>query len=516
MRTLVPLPSSRCIASASRTVFGILVLSALVPGSLWSQSVTVNYLYPSTSAVLESNGTQAIAPGGATFYIFGSILQTVVTPNSITITNPTGITALMDTVSFDGPQYIFPTVGSTGVTIVGVAIDPSSNVPGFDSSSITFASHEVRLNLQSLVLFPGLNIKVNLSAAVLTTTATTVNFSYQPGGGTPPSQTIQLSNTGAPVPFTATFNGGTTSPAGLVTIAPTSGTTPSALVLSLNPAVLSTLAVGTYSGTVVVSSSAIPGGDQSITVTLVVAAAGVPAIQSVLNGASFAPGPVSPGEIISIFGSNMGPTPGSGFAPLNGKIDVTLAGTQVLFDNVPAPLIFVSSAQINAIVPYEVASLVGTATGTKVTVVRGAVASSPLLVAVAATSPAIFSTLQTGNGQGAILNQDLSPNTANNPAAKGSVVLIYGTGEGSLTPFVPTGTISGPSLPLPKPSADVSVTIGGVPATIQYAGEAPGLVAGVIQINATIPTDIGSGPQQVVLKIGSNSNSQQVINVAAQ
>ena len=166
----------------------------------------------------------------------------------------------------------------------------------------------------------------------------------------------------------------------------------------------------------------------------------------------------------------MGPTPGVGFTPVNGKIDVILGGTQVLFDNVPAPLIFVSSAQINAIVPYEVASLLNTTTGTKVTVVRGAVTSSALVLGVTAASPAIFSTLQTGNGQGAILNQDLSVNTVTNPAAKGSVVLIYGTGEGPLTPSVPTGSITGSALPLPKPTADVSVTIGGQPAMILYRG----------------------------------------------
>ncbi|HEY6390982.1 MAG TPA: hypothetical protein VIX89_06880, partial [Bryobacteraceae bacterium] len=325
------------------------------------------------------------------------------------------------------------------------------------------------------------------------------------------------SSTGSAVPFTATFNGGGTSPAGLVTVTPASGTTPSALALSLNPVVLATLAPGAYSGNVTVSSTAIPGGDLTIKVNVTVSAAAPPAVVSVVNGASFAPGPVSPGEIISIFGTNLGPAPGQGFIPLNGKIDVNLAGTQVLFDNVPAPLIFVSFGQINAIVPYEVASLVNTGQGTKMTVVRGGVASNQVVLGLTATSPAIFSALQTGNGQGAILNQNLSPNSANNPAVKGTVVSIYATGEGSLTPFVPSGTISGPSLPLPKPIATpVTVTIGGQPATVSYAGEAPGLVSGVIQVNAMVPNGIGSGPQTVVLTIGTNANITQVITVAVQ
>jgi len=254
----------------------------------------------------------------------------------------------------------------------------------------------------------------------------------------------------------------------------------------------------------------------AIKVNLTVSAAAAPTIVSIVNGASFAPGQVSPGEIISIFGSNMGPTPGLGFTPINGKIDVTLAGTQVLFDNVPAPLIYVSGGQINAIVPYEVASLLNTGIGTKVTVVRGGVASGQFNAGVTATSPAIFSALQTGNGQGAILNQNLSANSVSNPAVKGTFVSIYATGEGSLTPFVPTGTITGLLPPFPKPILPVTVMIGGQVAITNYAGEAPTLVSGVLQVNAMVPTNITSGPQQVVLTIGTNTNIQQVINVAVQ
>lgn len=425
---------------------------------------------------------------------------------------PVGTTIGAVTTLFNGTGWLAATVSGNTVTVTA---NGGSLLQGTYNGVVT-------------VIVPGAGnspfyVPVTLvvgPAQGLTLSATTVNFSSQVGGTAPASQTVQLSSTGVAVPFTATFVGGTTSPAGLVTITPASGTTPSPLVLTLNPTVLATLGVGTYSGNVVVSSTAIPGGDQTIRVNLTVAAAAAPVIISVVNGASFAPGPVSPGEIISIFGSNMGPTPGVGFTPVvtpaGSKIDVNLAGTQVLFDNVPAPLIFVSAGQINAIVPYEVASLLNTGIGTKVTVLRGGVASIQFVAGVTATSPAIFSALQTGNGQGAILNQNLSANSVSNPAVKGTFVSIYATGEGSLTPFVPTGTISGPTLPLPKPIANVSVMIGGQPATITYAGEAPGLVSGVIQINAMVPTNIGSGPQQVVLTIGNNMNIQQVINVAVQ
>jgi uncharacterized protein (TIGR03437 family) len=514
---------------AGLTWLGVTPNNGLTPNSL---QVSIN---PAGLAVGTYTGTITVQPpvGATSTYPIQTIPVTLtiasanvtVTPASLTFNQAVG-----------GLAPPFQTLQVTGVP-AGTTIAANTtllNGTGWLTTNVAGSTVTVTANGSALpqgtyngvvtVIVPGatnnpFNIPVTLvvgAAQTLSLSATTVNFNAQIGAGTPAPQTVQLSSSGSAVPFTATFIAGTNTPSTLVTIAPPSGTTPSPLALSLNAAVLATLPAGTYSGNVVVSSTAIPGGDQTIKVNLIVAAAAPPIIVSVVNGASFAPGPVSPGEIISIFGSNMGPTPGVGFTPLNGKIDVTLAGTQVLFDNVPAPMIFASGGQINAIVPYEVASLVNTGQGTKVTVVRNGVASSQVVLGLTATSPAIFSALQTGNGQGAILNQNLSPNSVSNPAAKGTVVSIYATGEGSLTPFVPSGTISGPSLPLPRPIANVTVSIGGQPAIISYAGEAPGLVSGVIQVNAMVPANINSGPQQVVLTIGTNANIQQVINVVVQ
>jgi uncharacterized protein (TIGR03437 family) len=347
------------------------------------------------------------------------------------------------------------------------------------------------------------------AANTLSISATTVPFSFQAGGVVPTSQTVQVTST-APVPFTATFVPGTGG--NFLTVTPTSGTTPSTLTLTVNGSVLNTLAMGTFSGNVVVSSPSIPGGDQTIKVTLTVSAASGPAITSIVNAASFLHGPISPGELITIFGTNMGPTSGLLFTPDNGHVDTTLDDTVVMFNNTAAPLIYVSATQINAIVPYEVASN----SSVNVTVIHSNVVSATFMAAVADTAPGIFSANQTGNGQGAILNSNLSANSANNPAPVGSVVSLYATGEGVLTPPVATGSMSGPSLPLPVPVAHVSVTIGGEPADISYAGEAPTLVSGVLQINAKIPTDLHSGNKLVVVTIGNNSTKQQSITVAVQ
>jgi uncharacterized protein (TIGR03437 family) len=189
-----------------------------------------------------------------------------------------------------------------------------------------------------------------------------------------------------------------------------------------------------------------------------------------------------------------------------------------MFGSVAAPILYVSATQINAIVPYPVLNPNSNITGGSIpiTVINDGAFSTAFTVAVTNTAPGIFSANQSGNGQGAILNSNLSANSANNPAPKGSIISIYATGEGAITPATTTGTIFGPSLPLPAPIASVSVTIGGQPAMVSYAGEAPTLVDGVLQVNVTVPMNIPSGNQLVVLTIGGATNTRQSITVAVE
>jgi uncharacterized protein (TIGR03437 family) len=121
-----------------------------------------------------------------------------------------------------------------------------------------------------------------------------------------------------------------------------------------------------------------------------------------------------------------------------------------------------------------------------------------------AAAPALFSANSSGKGNGAILNQDTSVNSPSNPAAKGSIVVLYGTGEGQTNPRGVDGRIA--SSVFPKPLGSVSVTIGGIAAQVLYAGAAPGLVAGVFQINATLPPGVPSGAVSVVVTVGTASS----------
>jgi uncharacterized protein (TIGR03437 family) len=160
--------------------------------------------------------------------------------------------------------------------------------------------------------------------------------------------------------------------------------------------------------------------------------------------------------------------------------------------------------------PYEVA---GSTTVSMQVSYQGNPTSSVSLN-VAATAPGLFTADGSGSHGGAILNQDNTLNTAANPASAGSVVQISATGEGVTTPPSTDGKLqSGATLPVPM--AVVSVTIGGFPATVVYAGTAPGGVAGFLQVNAIVPAGVPSGANPIVLTIGG-VNSAAGVTVAVQ
>jgi uncharacterized protein (TIGR03437 family) len=141
----------------------------------------------------------------------------------------------------------------------------------------------------------------------------------------------------------------------------------------------------------------------------------------------------------------------------------------------------------------------------------------------AATAPGLFTQNSSGSGAGSILNQDYSVNGPGNAAAKGSVVMVYLTGEGQTNPPSVTGAITtvttpppGSSQVTPAPvSLPISVLINGQPAPYVYAGEAPGFVAGLMQLNAQIPPNAPSGALSIQISIGGNS-SQNGVTISVQ
>jgi uncharacterized protein (TIGR03437 family) len=191
---------------------------------------------------------------------------------------------------------------------------------------------------------------------------------------------------------------------------------------------------------------------------------------------------------VSIFGSGLGPEKGVGATVSAGGVVATVAGgTRVLFDGLPAPLLYVRSDQINAIVPYGLAGRAAAAMVVEASSAR----SDTLQLRVDNTAPAVFTADGSGTGQGAIVNQDGTVNSPLLPAARESIVAIYGTGEGQTRPAGQDGRVI--STDLRAPAAPVAVTIGGVPAEVRYAGSAPSTVSGVHQINVFLPRNVPVG-----------------------
>ncbi|HEY2107300.1 MAG TPA: hypothetical protein VGH29_15985, partial [Candidatus Binataceae bacterium] len=172
---------------------------------------------------------------------------------------------------------------------------------------------------------------------------------------------------------------------------------------------------------------------------------------------------------------------------------------QVLFDGVPAPILYTSAGQVAAVVPYEVDGKLGT----QVQVKNGSLNSDTVALPVAAVAPSIFSVNLSGAGQAAVLNQDgLTVNSAKSPAARGSIISIYATGEGQTQPGGIDGRISAGGS-APAPTRPVTVLIDGKPAEVQYAGSAPGAVAGLFQVNVKIPTDAATGDVALEIHVGA-------------
>jgi len=234
----------------------------------------------------------------------------------------------------------------------------------------------------------------------------------------------------------------------------------------------------------------------------VVTAAGV------VNAASSIVGPllVAPGEIVTIYGQDMGP-PNLVEAQLDaeGFITRSIGGVQVLFDGVAAPLIYVRADQISVVVPYSA----GKKSTTQVQVVYGATRSAPLTLRVTAAVPGIFTTNSRGSGPAALFNQDGVLNSPENPAPRGSVITFFATGEGETNPPGVDGKPA--AVPLPAPTLPLVVGIANLGAEILYAGGAPGIVAGVMQINARIPLDAPAGPRvPLVIKVGESFSAAGV------
>ena len=419
-------------------------------------------------------------------------------------------TAAASTTDGNAWLTVTPQTGTTPVTLqVGLAALASTLPAGPYSGTVTITSANAS----------GSPISIPVALTVVppqtfTASPTSLSFSYTVGLTVPQAQSFQISAGGA-APFTVT----TPSSAAWLQVSPTSGTTPATLSVSVNT---QGLAAGNYTATITINSPYSPGAAAaSVTVNLTVIAINAKLL-AITNAASYAASAVSPGENIVLFGTSIGP-PTLTYGTLNASgtlLNTSAGNTRVLFDGVPAPVVYASDKQTSVMVPYEVA---GRPT-TSVVVEYQGVQSAPLPYNVAVAVPGIYTQNFQGIGPGAILNQDgVTGNGPGTAAAKGSVVSVYMTGEGQTSPAGVTGAIAPVNVPVPWKQTPLraTATIGGLSASVQYYGTAPGEISGVMQVNVQIPATAPTGPLPIVITLtdpatGLTYSTQGQVTVSVQ
>ncbi|HLH42945.1 MAG TPA: hypothetical protein VKV74_08160 [Bryobacteraceae bacterium] len=216
----------------------------------------------------------------------------------------------------------------------------------------------------------------------------------------------------------------------------------------------------------------------------------------IVNAASGAPvtASLAPGETITLYGKNLATVTMNG---PNGPAPNNLGGTQVIINGIAAPLYYVSSGQVNAVIPWELSA----ASLATIQVLNNGTPSNSVTMYMADSNPGVFTQNETGIGFGAATHADYSLITPSNPAQPGETILVFLTGLGTVTPTVSDGAL-GSTDPNNLNKADLWTTntlgayfndyVNGNSAqgTIQYAGLAPGLLG--YQLNVTIPSGVGS------------------------
>ena len=275
-------------------------------------------------------------------------------------------------------------------------------------------------------------------------------------------------------------------------------------------------AVGTVQVTVFTPT---PGGGTSAAVAFPITASTAPTFTaaSLVNGASFTGPTPAPGAIASVFGTNLA----SGQAFSSGlPLKTTLNGTSVTVNNIPAPLFFVSSSQINFQIPWEVAA--GASVPLSVSVDSGfSNTTGVALINLSAIAPGIFSLNSQGTGQGAILISntatyaapaDSVPGSSARPANRGEFITIYCSGLGTVSNPPASGAPAGSS-PLSSTVATPIVTIGGIQLTPSFSGLSPGFV-GLYQVDFPVPNNAPTGNAiPVTLSIGGVSTNTVTVAI---
>ncbi len=337
--------------------------------------------------------------------------------------------------------------------------------------------------------------------------STPIKFRHQIGGPLPTAQQIRIT---CPTIRSVSWMAGTTKWPDFLTVTPLYGNTPATLTLTVD---VTGLTPGTYASGVYIQARHPDRIDYpAIPVTLeIVANPNVPAasIARAVNAASYLGATVSPGEILTIFGTSIGPAILVQAQPDgDGHYPATLSGATFYFDDIPAPIVYVSSGQSAVVAPFGIAGKAKT----QLTFATEGKRTVPVELTVSDTNPGIFTANAAGNGVPAAHNVasdgSLSLHAGTNPVARGGIVTLYATGLGVTSPALADGSLAG--LPLAKLSSPIHVFVGGYEAGVLYAGPAPGLIAGMMQINIRVPESVTPGNAALLVVAGQNPSQPGV------
>jgi len=507
-----------------------LTITSISPNSLaagypfTSLSLTVIGVNFGIGSVVQWNGavepTTLVSTTQLTASIPASLLAS---PGAATVTVVSGSLSSNGVIFTVGPPNpVINSLSPASVVAGSAGFTLTLNGQGFASgATVQFASSQLSITFVSSTQITA-SVPANLVASAGTPLVEVIN----PGGGVsnlisftinPPAANLSMitssplptGTVGLPYSLALQASGGTTPYKAWTVVG---GTLPTGLSLTVLNSVLSGLltgiptAAGTFTFTAQVTDSAnatataqfslvISGGSLSISAN------------GILNAASYAGGAVAPGEMVTIFGSGLGPDTLVGLQVDNrGYASTALAGTQVYFSGVPAPLVYTQAGQVSALVPYEVSDK-GSA---QVQVVYQGRSSNIVSIPVTAALPGIFTQDSSGHGQGAIINQNGTINSPTNPAPAGSFVFIYATGEGQTSPAGIDGKPDDYPAPVPV-AGSATATVGGVDALVTYTGGVPGLVAGFLQVNVQIPARLSPGNAvPVTFTVGGKSSQDNV------
>jgi clostripain len=395
---------------------------------------------------------------------------------------------------------VSPASGSASGSIT-VSVNPAGLAVGVNTGSIGITGAD-----SSVV--PVLVTYTITAKTALVITPPVLVFRTPNNTTTPAAQTLTATSSSRTIAYRISAQVSTPGGGNWLQVSPAQGQTTGTVTVSANPAAL---ASGVYDGSVLFTPTDTTLDPVTVPVTLIVDCGSggclqQPQILSVVNGASFQPGG-APRAIMTIFGTGMSD---GLYQSSTNPLPVQLGPTTVTVNGLPAHLFYVSPTQINFQMSSGIeASQVQVVVSNQAVVSSRALRASPEHTAtLTEVDPGLFVTT---DRRASALNGDLSLHTAATPVPAGGYIILFTTGEGSVTPPVLDG-VPAPSSPLSIIDAPVQVTIGGKPAVVNFQGLAPGFTS-LGQLNVIVPAGLAPGDQPVFVTINGKPSNAGVITV---